>query len=235
MAANMDSSKNEVNKKMTSFKSAMHKKNRKSQERLSKGFHTRLKQLIGKESESRFAKRAGIAKSGLNRILKGGTPTLDILIAIANAAKVSIDWLATGKVFTPPEEDIPVIGFAECGLKGWYNEVALTVSAHKMGNLGNKAFAVIAVGDSMRPAGIEQGFLCYCDPADQPSHLDAVHLRKRDGTSSLKIYGGKDGDWLKLQGWLKPDANGIQKPYVDRLKSDQIVQIAPVIYIKRKL
>lgn len=198
-------------------------------------FHIRLRQSIGNESETGFAQRAGIAKSGLNRILRGGTPTLNVLVAIANAAQVSIDWLATGKFFSGKTSDVPIIGFAECGLKGWYNEVALTVSAHRLEDLGEEAFAVIAVGDSMRPAGIEQGFLCYCDPGDKPSQFDAVYLRKKDGTSSLKVYGGEEGIWLKLQGWLKPDAGGVQKPYVDRLKRDLISLIAPVIYIKRKL
>ncbi len=198
------------------------------------GFHRRLKQALGNESESMFSKRAGIAKSGFNRILRGGTPTLASLIAIADTAQVSIDWLATGQN-TAMMEDIPVLGFAECGLKGWYNEVALKVSAHRVGSLGRNAYAVIAIGDSMRPAGIEQGYLCYCDPADPPAYLDAVHVRQKNGASSLKIFGGEEGGWLKLQGWLKPDAGGTQKPYVDRLKSELIAQISPVVYIKRKL
>lgn len=196
-------------------------------------FHARLRQVIGDESETSFSKRAGIAKSGLNRILRGGTPTLDVLIAIAETADVSIDWLATGHSHV--EADIPVLGFAECGMKGWYNEVALKVSAYRIPELGSETFAVIAVGDSMRPAGIEQGFLCYCDPQNKPAHLDAVYLRRKDGSSSLKIYGGEEEGWLKLQGWLKPDASGVQAPYIDNLKRDLITQIAPVVYIKRKL
>lgn len=220
---------------MFSFK-AMARKQQKLQSKMENGsFHTRLHQAIGEESETSFARRAGIAKSGLNRILKGGTPTLDILIAIANTAQVSIDWLATGKRPSPKLSDIPVIGFAECGLKGWYNEVALAVSAQRLGDLGPSAFAVIAVGDSMRPAGIEQGFLCYCNPDDKPAYLDAVYLKRKDGSSSLKMYGGEEGPWLKLQGWLKPDAGGLQKPYVDRIKRELVTLIAPVVYIKRKL
>src|SRR5215213_824245 len=124
-------------------------------------FHSRLSQIVDDESESSFARRAGIAKSGLNRLLKGGKPTLDVLIAIANAAAVSVEWLATGAEARP--QDVPVLGFAECGMKGWYNEVALKVTAYSIAGLTSDAFAVIAVGDSMRPAGIEQGFLCYCD------------------------------------------------------------------------
>jgi transcriptional regulator with XRE-family HTH domain len=197
-------------------------------------FHQRLRQAIGNESESSFAQRADIAKSGLNRVLNGGTPTLGLLIAIANTAGVSIDWLASGKSLSLVK-DIPVIGFAECGLRGWYNEVALSVRAHGLEELGPSAFAVIAIGDSMRPTGIEQGFLCYCNPKEKPAHLDAVYLKKKDGSASLKVYGGEEGGWMKLQGWLKPDSKGVQKPYVDRIKADHVVLIAPVIYIKRKL
>lgn len=61
------------------------------------GFQGRLTQIIGKESENSFAKRAGISQSGLNRIRRGGIPTLDMAIAIAITGDVSLDWLALGR------------------------------------------------------------------------------------------------------------------------------------------
>jgi len=61
------------------------------------GFHDRLRKILeGEVSSSAFARRAGISQSGFHRIEKGGEPTLKTIIAIANAAGVSVQWLATG-------------------------------------------------------------------------------------------------------------------------------------------
>lgn len=74
---------------------------RKRQDRLDEldlaGFHARLSEVLGDESETSFAARAKVSKSGLNRVVNGGMPSLDMLIAIASTAGVSIDWLATGR------------------------------------------------------------------------------------------------------------------------------------------
>jgi len=61
------------------------------------GFHERLRKILeGEASSSAFARRAGISQSGFHRIEKGGEPTLKTIIAIAKAAGVSVQWLATG-------------------------------------------------------------------------------------------------------------------------------------------
>ena len=61
------------------------------------GFNRRLRAILSSEkSAASFAKRAGISQSGLNRLEHGGDPTLPTLIAIADAANVSVEWLATG-------------------------------------------------------------------------------------------------------------------------------------------
>ncbi|MBD8554879.1 helix-turn-helix domain-containing protein [Rhizobium sp. CFBP 8762] len=60
-------------------------------------FRLRLREVLGAESETQFARRANLAKSGLNRILKDGTPSMDVLIAIADAGGVNVGWLANGK------------------------------------------------------------------------------------------------------------------------------------------
>lgn len=57
----------------------------------------RLKALVGDESVSSFARRCGMAESVLRTYLRDGRmPPLDKALAIAAAAGVSIDWLATG-------------------------------------------------------------------------------------------------------------------------------------------
>lgn len=61
------------------------------------GFHSRLRALLKKfKSNNAFAVAAGISPSGLNRLLEGGYPTLPILIALAKAGGVSVEWLSTG-------------------------------------------------------------------------------------------------------------------------------------------
>ncbi len=61
------------------------------------GFHSRLRLLLEKfKSNNAFAVAAGVSASGLNRLLEGGYPTLPILIALAKAGGVSVEWLSTG-------------------------------------------------------------------------------------------------------------------------------------------
>lgn len=57
----------------------------------------RLQALIGQESVSSFARRSGVAESVLRSYLREGRmPPLDKALAMAVAAGVSVDWLATG-------------------------------------------------------------------------------------------------------------------------------------------
>lgn len=61
------------------------------------GFHSRLRTILDKfRSVNAFANAAGISPSGLNRLLDGGYPTLPILVALAKAGDVSVEWLSTG-------------------------------------------------------------------------------------------------------------------------------------------
>jgi transcriptional regulator with XRE-family HTH domain len=63
---------------------------------LDSGFSQRLAIAIGDESVNSFAQRAGVGESVLRSYLKGTVPRLDKIVAIAQAANVSLDWLATG-------------------------------------------------------------------------------------------------------------------------------------------
>lgn len=59
----------------------------------------RLKEIIGNESVAAFARRCGFGESLLRKYLDGASPSIDKITAIASAAGVTIDWLATGKGF----------------------------------------------------------------------------------------------------------------------------------------
>lgn len=63
-------------------------------------FSDRLWESIGKESVLSFAKRAGVSEGVVRKYVKGDAePTVSRLIAMANAAGVSVNWLATGEGF----------------------------------------------------------------------------------------------------------------------------------------
>ena len=49
------------------------------------------------KSVSALAKKAGISQSGIRRYFSGGEPTRPHLVALASAAGVSLNWLATGE------------------------------------------------------------------------------------------------------------------------------------------
>lgn len=57
----------------------------------------RVKEAIGDESARNFALRAGIKPSTLRSIMSGTRPVIDNLVAIADTAGVSLEWLATGR------------------------------------------------------------------------------------------------------------------------------------------
>lgn len=69
-------------------------------------FSERLRQSIGENSVSSFGKKCGIGESTLRQYLKGGTPGLDKVIAIAEASGVNIEWLATGEGPMRPGESV---------------------------------------------------------------------------------------------------------------------------------
>lgn len=61
-------------------------------------FTERLKKTIGSESARSFAKRAGILPATFHNYLKGASePRRLEIIAIAEAADVSLEWLSTGR------------------------------------------------------------------------------------------------------------------------------------------
>ncbi|MDM7462925.1 MAG: helix-turn-helix domain-containing protein [Tepidimonas taiwanensis] len=61
-------------------------------------FPTRLRQCIGDEAVAAFARRCGISEGLIRSYLKAEKqPGMDRLIRIADAAGVSLEWLATGR------------------------------------------------------------------------------------------------------------------------------------------
>lgn len=145
------------------------------------------------------------------------------LAAIAAETNVSLDWLAFGH--RPP---IPVKGLAECGIAGWYQEAPLSLlaTAPETLDMDQETVAVVAVGDSMRPAGISPGDVVFCQPG-APQDGSSVLVELMDGKVSIKRWAGRQGDWVMLQGWLAPE-DGVQMPYDDKRREDQLRRVLVV-------
>lgn len=57
----------------------------------------RIKSLVGDESQAAFARRSGVGESLLRQYFAGTEPSASRLVRLADAANVSIEWLATGR------------------------------------------------------------------------------------------------------------------------------------------
>lgn len=169
-------------------------------------FHERLRVLIAERggNATAFARLAGISQSGLHRIISGGDPSFQILIQIANAAGVSLDWLATGvgEMRQPSStgaldrqgasDDFALVPLYDIHVSAGtgtevLDEVPLKAIAfgkdwlgrHAAGGI-DKLAAMHVQGDSMRP-DLEPGDLILIDRA-----IDVV---RGDGIYVINLYG----------------------------------------------
>ncbi len=143
----------------------------------------------------------------------------------------------------PSRAAVPLVGFARCGVVGWHGTMPLPVAV-ELPELTPGMIAVVAGGDSMRPAGISNGQVCYCDPDRIPLHGEAVYVERRDGLTALKVFmgrncvdneGGEPISQTVFQGWLPAEDGELQKPYSLAVDDELIRIIAPVILVRRRL
>lgn len=209
---------------------------------MSDNFVERIETLVRDAGgQSALARRSGLSLGAIQRYLKGGEPTRGALMRLCEACGVSLNWLVLGSADeeqpTAPAQrrDVPVYGFAECGLQGWYNEVRYRVST-ALDWPDPHLFAVVAAGHSMAPEGIHPGFVCMVSPNTRPQKGDAILIRKHDKTATIKVYHTEDKDWLTVNGWLDPEKPGLpQLPYTDKIKRDAIERIGTVVMVKRRV
>jgi phage repressor protein C with HTH and peptisase S24 domain len=211
------------------------------------GLGGRIRTVRGELSQQEFGDRLATSAQTIGRYERDErSPDAAFLRALMDRFGIDPRWLVTGEgemALTAPSPvvapgghaGVPVMGLAECGLRGWYQRDLLAVTASRPGDFVDpEGFAVMAIGQSMVPAGIVQGQLCFCSPRTPPSVGDAVYVERSDGAATIKLYRGTEGEWLVLEGWLDP-VDGRRDPYTDRLLLVTVRRIAPVIYVKRKL
>ncbi len=161
--------------------------------------------------------------------------------------QVSREWLYfnEGEPFanTPPKpqspQATPLLGFASCDIMGWHGTMSIPVTV-SVPSWHDGMVAVMASGDSMLPAGIGNGHVCYCDTSLQPAEGDAVFVEQREGISTIKLFCGREerqgAEYIKLRGWLDKKGEGIvQKDFFLSVLASHVVRVAPVVYVRRRL
>ena len=209
-------------------------------------------------AQAELAKLAGIAAPQISRYERGvSTPNDKALEGLAGAFKMDVAELLMPAAGSPapgscekkqPAHEcglaVRVIGLAECGMSGW--QVPTETSTYTMAppdvHRGGFGYAVLAVGDSMIPAGIHPGFLVLVAPDLAPMPGDIVYVEDTGGHGTIKTYVGPSkivgADFVALQGWLPKDPqdpDAPQKPFTMELAVGKIKRMHPVLYIKRRM
>ena len=148
--------------------------------------------------------------------------------------------------YKPPQTDdpwkstkwqsVPLIGLANCGDTGWFIAEPLAVRIDLPIDYPYTAdmFAVLAMGTSMQPEGIRQGYVVFCNPSASIEVGDAVYIEKKDKISAIKKYLKTDNGTTLVQGWLPPDKEGQQLPYFEEITTTDIKRMSCVVIVKRK-
>ena len=178
----------------------------------------------------------------LQENLEAGKREIEVL-------KGQVELLREMKHLPPPPTaggdlaDMTLLGLAECGLAGWLLKKPLGVNVIcPVGMNPAEDFAVMATGQSLFYAGIEPGFICFCATKSTSRVGDIVYVLKPSNKASLGVVRelehkekGSKAPWLVLQKWHDLDPKtGLREPYTLRENRDELEEIVPVIYVKRR-
>ena len=165
-------------------------------------------------------------------------PDAEFLIRLAEREGVSPDWVLTGRGRMRGGQGAPtsirIKGFAECGLKGWFQEEPTSMEVEVPPGLAAVPglVAVLARGDSMVPAGIRPGDIVFCGEGPVKDG-DAVYVEMTDGFVSIKRWRGKKLGWINLEGWLGREQEDVaQHPYSEKRNETYVKTVLPVIHIR---
>ncbi len=83
--------------------------------------------------------------------------------------------------------------------------------------------------DDMAPAGLHAGEMLYCDPHSMPRTDDAVCIVRHDGAMAVRVWLGCEAGAILLQGF------GPNGPFKERMPAAGVYQIAPIIFVQRRV
>ncbi|MCW8334343.1 XRE family transcriptional regulator [Vibrio paucivorans] len=170
-------------------------------------FKERLADVIGDEAVLSFAKKSGMSEGVMRSYIRGDTfPSLDRLEAIANAAKVDLNWLATGKDLSTQivevsnkslsEDSVEVVQY---DFKASAGAGCLVVSENpvakfefsrewliKQGLNGKHLTVVEVYGDSMEPTLLDEDLMLVEVVEDPKQARDGVCVFRIDDEVLVK-------------------------------------------------
>lgn len=148
--------------------------------------------------ENALAERSGLSRSMIEKYKKGSEPTRSSLVSMADAAGVSVEWLAIGKGSKNPDDDGPFVPIpvyptrasAGGGAAVYYDEVGeyfpmsrLWLERHRL--KPSELFIIYGVGESMEPA-IDSGSKLLCSKAEYHLSGDGIFIIRQDGDLMVK-------------------------------------------------
>ncbi len=166
-------------------------------------FADRLRQVLGHEAIYAFSRRSGVSDTALRSYMKGSVPGLDKVLLIAQAAKVSVYWLATGDGDPDPDQPqrttdsefvyIPCLDVEVSAGPGVvaHDETMQGVVAfdaqwlRAQTNCNPSKLSLVTVkGDSMSPT-LEDGDMIFVDHSST-DYRDGIHVFQMEGDLLVK-------------------------------------------------
>lgn len=212
-------------------------------------------EIVG--SANALSRAAGVSQSGLSRYFEGGEPSRPILIAIAKAAGVSLDWLATGEgsmtrqevTSTPVASPQPASLMDEFVLVPRYDvrvsagggclvdrESVLDHYAFRrdwltrLGVQKNKLAMFVVRGDSMEPT-LRDEDLVLVNLRDRKINEDAIYiLRADDVLLAKRVQRLLDGSLI-----VKSDNPTYREQVIPPEQTEGVCIIGRVVWSGRKM
>lgn len=184
----------------------------------------------------------GLKRGKIMTWKSGNMPSYEDLVILHRKLGLSCQWLITqeGDPYEANfKREVPLTRLVACGIENW--DKVLTPEAFMFPEFSTGMIAVVASGDSLIPAGILSGMVCFCDTRKEPGLGDIVYVERADGLAGLKVYLGagvpekhmaKEGA-VSFQQWTTAAASWTPQ-YLD-LEAGQIKTLAPVTLIRRNL
>lgn len=185
----------------------------------------------------------GITRGKVMTWKSGNMPAHEDLKVLHERFGLSCHWLITqqGDLYDPtiPRKcEVPLKRLAACGIEKW--DKTLEPSSTLFPVYSSEMIAVVASGDSLIPAGVLSGMVCFCDTQKEAALGDIVYIERVDGLAALKVYLGqgvpekhiaREGR-LAFQEWVMTESGGWVAQYLD-LHREQVKTLAPVTLIQR--